>query len=153
MIFQDFLLFEELDAVTNASLVALFRPRHERTGLVMRARKQLTRLGIESTARRVTSFSGGERQRVAVARALTTDPDILLADEPTASLDRKTADALSEDLLALAREDGKTLVVVSHDQTLLARMDHVLEVADGQLRQYLTLANNTAHLGRPKNHA
>lgn len=153
MIFQDFLLFEELNAVNNASLIALFRPRHERADLVAKAGKHLTRLGIDATARQVISFSGGERQRVAVARALTTDPDIILADEPTASLDRKTADALTEDLLALAKEGGKTLIVVSHDQTLLARLDHVLELSDGRLHRCTGVADKTVCSGRTTCHA
>lgn len=148
MIFQDFLLFEELDAVANASLVALFRPRRERAAVVARAREQLARLGIDTLSRHVVSFSGGERQRVAVARALATDPDILLADEPTASLHREAADALSEDLLALAKEGGKTLIVVSHDQSLLARMDHVLEVADGRPRVDLGADSSEVLQGR-----
>ena len=132
MIFQDFLLFEELDALTNAGLSALFRPRRERGDISARAADHLQRLGIQDSARKVASFSGGERQRVAVARALAANPSILLADEPTASLHRSAADALSQDLVALARDAGTTLVVVSHDERLLARLDEVLTIADGR---------------------
>ncbi|WP_216601423.1 ATP-binding cassette domain-containing protein [Vreelandella azerica] len=132
MIFQDFLLFEELDALTNAGLSALFRPRSERAGIRARAAEHLQRLGIQDGTRKVASFSGGERQRVAVARALAANPDILLADEPTASLHRSAADALSQDLVALARDAGTSLIVVSHDERLLACMDEVLTIADGR---------------------
>lgn len=79
------------------------------------------------------SFSGGERQRIAVARALAGEPDVILADEPTAALDRANADRLAEDLMRLAREDGRTLVVVTHDQALCARVDRVLTLADGEI--------------------
>lgn len=133
MIFQDFLLFEELGALDNASLSALFRPRRQRAALRAGARQHLDRLGIDAAARSVASFSGGERQRVAVARALAADPAILLADEPTASLHRDAADALIGDLLALVQGGGKTLVAVSHDPNLLARMDRVIDIADGRL--------------------
>lgn len=133
MIFQDFLLFEELGAVENASLSALFRPRKERRALQQRARDHLGRLGIDQTPRNVVSFSGGERQRVAVARALAADPTILLADEPTASLHREAADALIADLVALVKEGGKTLVAVSHDAAFLSQMDKVMDIADGRI--------------------
>src|SRR5690606_13699710 len=83
--------------------------------------------------RTVESFSGGERQRVAIARALAADPDVLLADEPTASLDRKTADSLIADLVGLVREGGKTLIAVSHDPAVHARMDRVIAIVDGRM--------------------
>ncbi|WP_109468359.1 ABC transporter ATP-binding protein [Albibacillus kandeliae] len=132
MIFQDYLLFEELGAVDNAALSALFRGRGERAGVRARARDRLDRLGLGGTAgRRVASFSGGERQRVAIARAMAAEAPVLLADEPTASLDRAAADRLVDDLVALARETGTTLIAVSHDARLIARMDRVLTITDG----------------------
>lgn len=132
MIFQDYLLFEELGAVDNAALSALFRGRGERDGVRARARDRLDRLGLGGTAgRRVASFSGGERQRVAIARAMAAEAPVLLADEPTASLDRPAADRLVDDLVTLARETGTTLIAVSHDARLIARMDRVLTITDG----------------------
>ncbi|MFN3615279.1 MAG: ATP-binding cassette domain-containing protein, partial [Rubrimonas sp.] len=92
--------------------------------------RTLAGLGIEP-ARAVATMSGGERQRVAAARALAADPAILLADEPTASLDRAAADALTADLAGLARAAGRTLVVVSHDPGALAAMDRVIEIRNG----------------------
>lgn len=133
MIFQDFLLFEELSAQGNAGLTGLFRPRRDRAALAQRAIEGLARLGLPETARSVASFSGGERQRVAIARALAHDPAVLLADEPTASLHREAADRLIDDLARLARDGGKTLVAVSHDTALLDRMDRVLTIEDGQV--------------------
>lgn len=130
-IFQDFLLFDELSAADNAAVTALFRPTTTRVSLRQRAMKLLERLELDITSRTVSSFSGGERQRVAVARALAHDPAILLADEPTANLDRTAADALISDLIALSRDKTKTLIVVSHDPTLLDRMDRVITLNDG----------------------
>ena len=68
-----------------------------------------------------------------MARALSRDAPVLLADEPTASLDRANADRLIEDLAALAREPGRTLIVVTHDDALAERMDGVLTMADGRI--------------------
>ncbi|SMX33225.1 ABC transporter ATP-binding protein [Maliponia aquimaris] len=133
MIFQDFLLFDELSPLGNAGLAALFAPQRVRADVQARAAASLDRLKVPEDRRAVASFSGGERQRVAVARALATNPSILLADEPTASLDRPSADRLIEDLTALVRQTGKTLIAVSHDSHLLDRMDRVLTIEDGVL--------------------
>lgn len=132
MVFQDFLLFEELTAFENAAIAATYHPK--RAALRGRANDLLTRLGLADRAsQRADRLSGGERQRVAVARALAHDPAIILADEPTANLDRPTADKLVNDLTALARETGKTVIVVSHDDTVLQAMDSVLTIRDGQM--------------------
>lgn len=133
MIFQDFLLFEEMTARENAIVASAFRP--DRRALTRRADALMQRLGIAALAdRRAENLSGGERQRVAVVRALAHDPAILLADEPTASLDRAAADALIADLAALARDEGRTVVIVSHDAQVWAAMDRVLTLDDGRLR-------------------
>lgn len=139
MVFQDYLLFEELTPLANAGLAGAYSRRDRRKPIASRAAGVLEKLGIGlDGARSVASFSGGERQRVAVARALATDPDIVLADEPTASLDRDAADRLVDDLVRLAREGGKTLIAVSHDPAVHARMDRMIEVVDGGLRQTVT---------------
>lgn len=134
MIFQDFLLFEELGSTDNAALPAMFAPRASRKATREAAAANLRHLGLEPGARPVASFSGGERQRVGVARALASNAPVLLADEPTASLHREAADTLIGDLVVLTREHGRTLIAVSHDLNLLARMDRVLWVEDGVLR-------------------
>ncbi|RDC69840.1 ABC transporter ATP-binding protein [Rhodovulum sp. 12E13] len=133
-VFQEHLLFEELSAPGNAALAALYTAATERAAIRARAAEQLSRLGLDrSAARRSDSYSGGERQRIAVARALAADPDVILADEPTASLDRANADRLADDLVALARHEGRTLITVSHDPAVHARADRVLDIADGRL--------------------
>lgn len=133
LLFQDFLLLEELSALDNAAIAASWAPRAARGAIRARAAALLERLGVPAGTRRVETLSGGERQRVAAARALATDPAVVIADEPTASLDRATADRLVGDLAALAREGGRTLVVASHDPVVLAAMDRVATVADGAL--------------------
>ena len=131
LIFQEPLLFDDLSAPANAALAALWSPGPSRAAIRQRAAAMLDRLGLPAGGRHVASFSGGERQRVAAARAMATDAPILLADEPTASLDRAAADRLTGDLIAQARGAGRTLVVVSHDPVLLDRCDRHVTVADG----------------------
>ncbi|KAA9005958.1 ABC transporter ATP-binding protein [Histidinibacterium aquaticum] len=135
LIFQDFLLFDELGAEDNASVQSLFAPRGRRPGLREQAGAMLDRLKVPKASRTVASYSGGERQRVSVARALAHEPAIVLADEPTASLHRAAADALTDDLLADVRARGRTLIVASHDERLLSRMDRRLHLADGTVRE------------------
>lgn len=132
LVFQDFLLFEELDALGNAALAAAFAPASGRGELREGARGWLARLGLaEAEGRRVDSFSGGERQRVAVARALARGAPVILADEPTASLDRAAASRLISDLAGLAGEH--TLVAATHDEALMARMGRVLTMEGGRI--------------------
>ncbi len=133
MIFQDHLLFEELSALGNAALPAAFAPRAERAAITRRAEARLDRLGVQSDARRVTTYSGGERQRIAVARALANDPPVILADEPTASLDRAAADALIEDFFDLGARE-KTVIIISHDPAIHARAPRLASIVDGKLR-------------------
>lgn len=134
LIFQDFLLFEELSAFGNAAVAASYAEASRRSKIADHAGGMLKHLGLgDHEARGVETFSGGERQRVAVARALANDPGIILADEPTASLDRSAADRLVADLAALATEKKTTLIAVSHDPALHAHMDEVIDVMDGRI--------------------
>jgi putative ABC transport system ATP-binding protein len=132
-VFQDHNLLDELSAAGNAGLTALFQPRAKRAAIRKGAAHWLGALGRAEPDRKITTFSGGERQRVAVARALANAPQAILADEPTASLDRPNADRLTDDLLAIVRDSGATLIAVSHDPHLLDRMDRRLTLTDGTL--------------------
>ncbi|MBI3416533.1 MAG: ABC transporter ATP-binding protein [Verrucomicrobia bacterium] len=99
-----------------------------------RARKLLDRVGLGARLEhRPGELSGGERQRVAVVRALINNPPLLLADEPTGALDRAAAQSLAQLLIDLNREEGVTLIVVTHALDLAHRMSRVLELHDGKL--------------------
>ncbi|MFY0595011.1 MAG: ABC transporter ATP-binding protein [Cognatishimia sp.] len=133
IVFQDFLLFDELGPLENGAIQALFQPKTARKALWSAAQKQLNHLGVARDTDDVTSYSGGERQRISIARALAHNPAILLADEPTANLDRDAADALATDLVSQSKTDGRTLIVVSHDPAVLDQMDRVVTVKDGSV--------------------
>jgi predicted ABC-type transport system involved in lysophospholipase L1 biosynthesis ATPase subunit len=105
-----------------------------RDGTEGRAERLLKRVGLgERLRHRPGQLSGGERQRVAVVRALINQPKLLLADEPTGALDRASAQELGQLLVDLNREEGVTLVVVTHALDLAKRMNRLLELRDGRL--------------------
>ena len=101
-----------------------------------RALHLLTQVGLEErTAHRPAKLSGGEQQRVAVARALVNEPPVLLADEPSGNLDRETRERLHDVLFEIVESHGTALVVVTHNSSLAGRTDRVLELRDGTLRR------------------
>lgn len=101
-----------------------------------RARELLKRVGMEDRMQhRPGQLSGGERQRAAVVRALINRPELLLADEPTGALNREGADALMDLLLELNREENLTMVMVTHSERLAKRLDRVLKLVDGVLKE------------------
>jgi len=130
-IFQSFNLLPRLSALDNVALPLSFR------GIPLSVARQaahiqLVNVGLEHRARyRPAELSGGQRQRVAIARALVTGPKILLADEPTGNLDSDTAQDIMGLLVALNREQGMTLLMVTHDPALAQCMDRRLLVREG----------------------
>jgi lipoprotein-releasing system ATP-binding protein len=99
-----------------------------------RARTLLSTLGLaERLTHRPSKLSGGEQQRVAVARALANQPALILADEPTGNLDESTADIVFDEFLRLVREEGSAALVATHNERIAAKMDRVLRLHEGRL--------------------
>jgi len=135
LVFQDFHLIDGLSALDNVLLPAHFVGWRISSQVKVRAHDLLAAVGLKVPHRLASILSRGERQRVAFARALLQQPSIVMADEPTASLDPDHRWQLSELLVTLAREQGTTLVVISHEHELLARMDRCMELQSGRLHE------------------
>jgi putative ABC transport system ATP-binding protein len=141
-VFQDFNLLSALDARENVELACNLagitgRAAHDR------ATQLLTRLGlVERMHFRPDQLSGGEKQRVALARALANDPPVILADEPTANLDSGHGREIARLLRQLATEDGRSVVIVSHDDRLREIADRILWLEDGQFRELAAMATD-----------
>jgi lipoprotein-releasing system ATP-binding protein len=134
-VFQQHHLLPQCTVLENVLLPALASGRVTEQ-LADRGRELLKRVALDDRAdNRPTLLSGGQRQRVALARALINTPSLLLADEPTGSLDRHTSETLIELLVELNSSEGTTLVVVTHSPDLAGRMQRVMELRDGALSE------------------
>ena len=134
-VFQDFKLIDVLTAEENVALALELRGVCGRVAR-MRSREMLELLGLDGRSQgRPGELSGGEKQRVAVARALVASPRVLLADEPTANLDWETGREVVGRMQAAASERGATLVVVSHDARLADLADQTIRIADGAVKE------------------
>lgn len=132
-IFQHFNLIPVLTALENVMLPLQIQGRGAAKAKAM---QRLTELGLaEHMARRPHKLSGGQQQRIAIARALITDPALVIADEPTANLDSDTAQQIIDLLRQLNRQNGTTFLFSTHDQRLLARVDRQILLRDGTIAE------------------
>jgi putative ABC transport system ATP-binding protein len=132
-VFQQFNLLHNLSALENVMLPMIFQGRQEKSRQ-KRAELLLTTLGLEDRMKhRPAELSGGEQQRIAIARALANDPEIIVADEPTGNLDSVTGKKIMEILTNLHRDEHKTVVVVTHDPTIAEYSNQVVHIKDGRI--------------------
>jgi ABC-type lipoprotein export system ATPase subunit len=132
-VFQTFNLFPVLGADENVAYF-LHRQGLARTEIRQRVEDTLHAVGLwEHRHKRPAEMSGGQRQRIAIARALAKKPDVILGDEPTASLDQETGKGIIETLSSLASDQGVTVILSSHDSMVLARAKSVITLRDGRI--------------------
>lgn len=144
-IFQQHNLLGALSAIQNVELGIRVSGRYKGTQLHRRAMEMLTAVGLEDRVHhKPGELSGGQRQRVAIARALAAEPAMLLADEPTASLDKNSGREVVDRMKSLANENGTTILLVTHDNRILDIADRIVHLEDGRLSTFTdaVIANN-----------
>jgi lipoprotein-releasing system ATP-binding protein len=136
-VFQFHHLLPEFTALEN-TMMPLLIARDSKQEARQRAEEILTQLGLKDRLfHRIGELSGGEQQRVAIARALIRSPQLILADEPTGNLDRKTGEQIMELFNQLNQEKGVTILMVTHNQDLSRRFKRIVEIVDGKAKEIL----------------
>lgn len=149
-IFQAHNLIDALSAQRNVEMALYMQSNESRGAVRARARAMLEAVGLGDRLHQHPSrLSGGQRQRVAVARALVTKPRIVLADEPTAALDKQSGREVIDLMRGLARDAGTTIMLVTHDNRILDVADRIVHLEDGRLRTFTdaVIANNQHMMG------
>lgn len=130
-VFQSFFLLPRLTAIQNVELPLLYRGT-KAAEIKQRSSAILERVGMTNWAQHKPSqLSGGQQQRVAIARALIGNPSVILADEPTGALDSKTSQDVMELFKALNKDDGVTIIIITHDAKVAAQCQRVIHIQDG----------------------
>jgi len=133
-IFQSFNLLSRTSALGNVELPLRYAGKIQNRK--ERARAALDSVGLgDRISHRPTELSGGQQQRVAIARALVNNPAIIMADEPTGNLDSKVGKEILELLLSLNRDNGTTLIIITHDQTIAAQTQRIIRLRDGLVEE------------------
>jgi lipoprotein-releasing system ATP-binding protein len=135
-VFQFHFLLPEFSVIDNVTIPMRRLGRLSRPAMRARAEEVLSALGLaDHMQKRPDQLSGGQRQRVAVARALANDPPLVLADEPTGSLDSKSTEQVFQILSDIVEKQGRTVIAVTHDLNLAARMHRRVHLVDGMVMQ------------------
>ncbi len=131
-IFQQYNLIQKLNVISNVELPLIYQrvPKEER---LERAREALKRVGLEGMEKRYPQqLSGGQQQRVSIARALASNPSVILADEPTGALDSHTGIEVLQ-LIKKLNEEGNTIILVTHDNNIAAQAKRMIRISDGKV--------------------
>ncbi|MBN2570008.1 MAG: ABC transporter ATP-binding protein [Deltaproteobacteria bacterium] len=132
-VFQQFFLLERTTALDNVLLPLIYTDKYP-ADAIQRARKLLADVGLEDRIEYYANeLSGGEQQRVAIARSLINDPDVILADEPTGNLDSESTAEIVE-IFSRLHKEGRTIIVVTHDRAVAEHAQRILELKDGQIK-------------------
>lgn len=135
-IFQNFQLLPNLTAIENVAIPLMVSSNLSEKEILTKSRDLLVSVHMEHRENHFPlQLSGGEEQRIAIARSFINDPKILFADEPTANLDTKNGNVVMELLQKLNRDKGSTLIVVTHDHSVANLADRILEMKDGELKE------------------
>jgi len=131
-VFQSYNLLPRMTALDNVKLGLRYADMRD----TKRAREALERVGLgDRVAHRPNELSGGEQQRVAIARAIAKSPPVILADEPTGNLDSKSSDEIMDIIVSLHKEQGNTLVMITHEPDMAAYCQRIIHLKDGQVVQ------------------
>lgn len=132
IVMQDFALIESYTVIENVMIPAHFK-KGSKKEMLNSAHEALKSVGIDDIAKKdVNKLSGGQKQRVAIARAIVNNPSIILADEPTGSLDSKTSGEIME-LFKKLNAMGKTVIIITHDHAIADMCERIIEISDGKI--------------------
>ena len=149
LVFQDFNLFPHFSVLKNVMDAPVKNQKRPKQEVEKEARALLAKMGLEGKEDAYPcELSGGQKQRVALARALVNRPNIIIADEPTAALDKATADEIMEVMKSL-NSIGKTIVIVTHDRTVAEKCRRIVELSDGEIISDKTIAVNHKYNKKP----